>query len=254
MKKLSVFVILAFTTFLLSDSAAAGDKNTFVKATYGTVRTLDPAVAYDTTSGMRVRNIYETLVEFDGSSTEKFRPLLATKVPTVANGGISKDGRVYTFNIRKGVKFHNGYRLTPQDVEYSIERAMLVDQAGGPSWMMLEAVTGKGNTRSDKKIIPGVFKKIMDAVKVKGDNVVITLPIPYPPLMGMMQFTANSIVSKKWAIENNAWDGKLSTAAKYNGPDFKKEPLQNVANGTGAYKFKSWEKSNQFVFEKFDGY
>ena len=45
-------------------SAYAGSTDTFVKATYGTVRTLDPAVVYDTTSGSRVRNLYETLIFF----------------------------------------------------------------------------------------------------------------------------------------------------------------------------------------------
>lgn len=254
MKKLCILIGLSFLLFLASDSALAGDKDTFVKATYGTVRTLDPAVAYDTTSGMRIRNLMETLIEFDGESTEEFRPLLATRVPTVDNGGISRDGRVYTFDIRKGVKFHNGAALTPEDVEYSIERSMIVDQEGGPSWMMLEAVTGYGGTRKDGKIIDGVFKKIMDAVEVKGNTVVITLPAAYPPLMGIMQYVSNSIINKEWAIANGAWDGKLSSAARFNGPDFNTEPLQNIANGTGAYKLKSWEKSNQFVFEKFDGY
>jgi peptide/nickel transport system substrate-binding protein len=254
MKKFCIFISLTFVLFLLSDSAMASDKNTFVKATYGTVRTLDPACAYDTTSGMRVRNIMETLVEFDGESTENYRPLLATKVPTVENGGISKDGKTYTFEIRKGVKFHNGATLTPEDVEYSLERSMIVDQEGGPSWMMLEVFTLDGRTRDNGKPIPGVFKKVMDSIEVKGNSVVLHLPRPFPPLMGIIQFTANSIINKKWAIEQGAWDGKLETAAKYNNPDFNTEPLQGVANGTGAYKLKSWERSNQFVFERFDGY
>jgi len=254
MKKLGVVVGLSLALAVCSVPLSAGDKNTFVKAEYGTVRTLDPACAYDTTSGMRLTNLYETLIEFDGESTENFRPLLAVNVPTIANGGISKDGRVYRFEIRQGVRFHNGALLTPQDVEYSLERSMIVDQEGGPSWMMLEAVTGYGGTRKDGKIIPGVFKTVMDAVEVDGNTVVIKLPIAYPPLMGILQYAANSIVNKEWAIANHAWDGKLETAAQYNGPDFNKEPLQNVANGTGAYKLKSWEKSNQFVFEKFDGY
>ncbi len=248
----ALFVSLAF--LIGTSSAIGGNKDTYVKATYGTVRTLDPATAYDTSSGMKLYNLYECLVEFDGKSTEDFKPLLATKVPTVANGGISKDGKTYRFNIRKGVKFHEGQTLTPEDVEYSIERSMIVDQEGGPSWMMLEAVTGYGGTRKDGKIIPGVFKKILKAVYVDGDDVVIKLPIPYPPLMGMIQYTANSIVNKEWAIANGAWDGTLKNAAKFNGPDFNTEPLQNVANGTAPYRLKNWEKSNEFVFERFDGY
>ncbi|THB72679.1 MAG: ABC transporter substrate-binding protein, partial [Desulfobacteraceae bacterium] len=255
MKKLSVFFVSVFLCFVLAFPAGAKDKDTFVKADYGTVRTLDPATVYDTTSGMRVYNLYERLVAFDGASTEKFIPELAEEVPTVANGGISADGKTYRFKIRKGVKFHNGATLTPEDVEYSFERGMIVDQAGGPQWMMLEAITGKGGTRDgDDKIVDGIFKVIMDAVEVDGDTVVFKLPAAYPPLMGIIQYASSSIVNKKWAIENGCWDGKLETAAKFNNPDFNTEPLQKLANGTGPYKLKEWVPSNQFVFERFEGY
>jgi peptide/nickel transport system substrate-binding protein len=255
MKKNLVFLTSFFLYFTLFIPAMAAEDSTFVKAGYGTVRTLDPATAYDVTSGMRIYNIYERLVAFDGASTEKFIPELAIEVPTIANGGLSKDGKTYRFKIKKGIKFHNGAILTPQDVEYSFERGMILDQAGGPQWMILEALTGNGGTRdSNNKIIDGVFKKIMDAVEVDGNEVVFHLPAPYPPLMAVIQYTSSSIINKKWAIENKCWDGKLENAAKYNNPDFNTEPLQKITNGTGPYMLKEWVPSNQFVFERFDGY
>ncbi len=255
MKKILLFLFSAFLYSVLLNPAVAADKDTFVKADYGTERTLDPGTVYDTTSGMRVYNIYERLVAFDGASTEKFIPELAVEVPTFENGGISKDGKTYTFKIRKGVKFHNGATLTPEDVEYSFERGMIVDQAGGPQWMMLEALTGEGGTRDkDNKIVAGIFKKIIDAVEAKGDTVIFHLPVPYPPLMGILSYASSSIINKKWAMENKCWDGRLENAAKFNGPDFNTEPLQKITNGTGPYKLKEWVPSNQFVFERFDGY
>ncbi|MBW2657774.1 MAG: hypothetical protein JRC59_08780 [Deltaproteobacteria bacterium] len=154
--------------------AYAGIKNpdTFVLATYGTLRTLDPAVCYDSTGSQRIWNIYETLVFFDGSYTDRFVALLATEVPTLKNGGISPDGKTYTFTIRKGVKFHEGRELTPEDVAYSFKRNMIVDPDGGPMWMLLEALTGHGSTRDkDGKIIAGIFEAIDKSVVVKGDRV-----------------------------------------------------------------------------------
>ena len=255
MKKNFLAFASLFLCFFLFAPANAANRDTFVKATYGTVRTIDPGTAYDVSSGMKLYNIYERLVAFDGASTENFIPELAEVVPTVANGGISADGKTYRFKIKKGIKFHNGAPLTPEDVEYSFERGMVMDQAGGPQWMILEALTGKGGTRdSDDNLIPGIFKIITDAVEVDGNEVVFHLPVPYPPLMGIIQYSSSSIINKKWAIANHCWDGNIDTAAGYNNPDFNTEPLQKVANGTGPYILKEWIPSNQFVLERFDGY
>ncbi len=237
--------------------AYAGIKNpdTFVLATYGTLRTLDPAVCYDSTGSQRIWNIYETLVFFDGSYTDRFVALLATEVPTLKNGGISPDGKTYTFTIRKGVKFHEGGELTPEDVAYSFKRNMIVDPDGGPMWMLLEALTGHGSTRDkDGKIIAGIFEAIDKSVVVKGDRVTFYLPRPFPPFMGILAYSASSIIDREWALSKECWNGDIGQAAHYNNPAPGHEPLQKITNGTGAFKLKHWEPSNQFIFERNDGY
>ena len=47
------------------------------------------------------------------------RPGLASEVPTVANGGISADGRTYTFHLRRGLRWSDGIPLTARDVDFS---------------------------------------------------------------------------------------------------------------------------------------
>src|SRR5262245_53832842 len=47
-------------------------------------------------------------------------PVLATEVPSVANGGISQDGLTYTFHIRSGTKWSDGNPVTADDVLYTI--------------------------------------------------------------------------------------------------------------------------------------
>ena len=70
-------------------------------------------------------NIFSTLLMYNGSSTTQFIPVAATKVPSVANGGISPDYTTYTFQIRTGLKFSNGDPLTAYDVWYSMVRDLL---------------------------------------------------------------------------------------------------------------------------------
>jgi peptide/nickel transport system substrate-binding protein len=72
--------------------------------------------------------------------------------------------------------------------------------------------------------------------------------------LGILCYSASCILDKEWAIANGCWDGNIANAAKYNKPAEGQEPLQNIANGTGAYRLKVWETAKQFVFERFDGY
>lgn len=46
---------------------------------------------------------------------------LVAEVPSVANGGISEDGRVWRVKLREGVKWHDGEPFTANDVKYSLE-------------------------------------------------------------------------------------------------------------------------------------
>ena len=69
-------------------------------------------------------NIYDRLVEcevVDG---------VAEIVPSLAESWtVSDDGLVYTFHLRDDVTFHNGEKLTADDVVYTIDRMM--DQEPG---------------------------------------------------------------------------------------------------------------------------
>jgi len=256
MKRLiSLCLVLIFCVAVGVSSAEVKNPDTFTLAHSNTTITLDPGTCYSSTAWAKILNIYENLVWFKGSSTEEFKPVLATEVPTKANGGISEDGLVYTFNIRKGVKFQNGNDLTPEDVEYSLERTMVVDQSGGPTWMMLDALFGVGSSRDgDGKMLPDMAEKIDKAIEVDGNKVVIKLHRPFPPFLAILAYANGMILDKEWAIEQGCWDGTQENAAKYNNPGMGEEPLHHVTNGTGPYTLKTWEPAKHMMFERFDGY
>ena len=107
-----------------------------VVGTTANTKSLDPAWAYDTASASVIFNVYDTLLAMNKDKTSEFVPDLATK------WDVSQDGKTYTFTIRKGVKFHNGEDLTPEDVAYSLQRGLMQDRSGGPQWIMLQPFFG----------------------------------------------------------------------------------------------------------------
>jgi len=51
-------------------------------------------------------------------------PELATALPTLANGGISRDGRTITYHLRKGVTWQDGAPFGADDVKFSWQAVM----------------------------------------------------------------------------------------------------------------------------------
>ncbi len=63
------------------------------------------------------RTIFAPLFYTDGAGT--LQPGLATTIPTLQNGGISRDGLAYTFHLRPGLKWSDGQPLDARDVDFS---------------------------------------------------------------------------------------------------------------------------------------
>ena len=177
MKKTLLFLLGII--LLLGGCAKKQDLETLVVAHGGEMQSLDPVFSYDgVTQGMML-NVYDTLLKFNGSSMTDLLPSLATQVPTVENGLISADGLTYTFPIRKGVRFHDGTEMTPEDVRYSLLRFILSDVSGGPSSLLLEPILGYTSTRNDQGEIVVDFKQAAQAIQVQGDKLFRKLKRPF---------------------------------------------------------------------------
>ncbi len=78
------------------------------------IDSMDPHIAKSAGTREVLFNVYEGLVKPDTDGN---------LVPAIASEyTISEDGKVYTFTLRSGVKFHDGSEVTVADVKYSIER------------------------------------------------------------------------------------------------------------------------------------
>lgn len=237
MKKI---LLLLSAVFVFGACTKQTAPDTLIVAHKGEMESLDPVYSYDgVTHGMLI-NVYDTLLRFDGSSLTRLVPSLATQVPSVENGLLSDDGRTYTFPIRAGVKFHDGRELTPEDVRYSLLRFLLSDVSGGPSSLLLEPILGVSSTRNDKGEITVNFQDAARAVRVDGNNVVITLKRPFAPFLYILA-RWGYVINKSWAVERGAWDGREETWKQFNNFAKDTSPLFNQANGTGPFQIARWD-------------
>ena len=67
------------------------------------------------------RIFYEPLAEFDADGN--LVPVLAAEVPTLANGGLARDGASVTWRLKKGVTWHDGKPFGADDVVFNWEYA-----------------------------------------------------------------------------------------------------------------------------------
>lgn len=233
MKKLLIFI----TLFAAACSMEEDRSQTVVFAHKGEMQSLDPVYPYDGVSQGLILNVYDTLIKFKGSSTEEFEASVA-ELPEV-----SADGLTYKFKIKKGIKFHNGYDLTPEDARYSLLRFMLTDRAGGPSSLLLEPVLGISSTRAGGAYAPQA-EEAFKRVSVQGDYVVVKLARPFAPFLSIIA-RWSYIMSQKWCAENGEWDGSPETWQKFNNPDKNSSYLFNHMNGTGPFKLVKWNISGK---------
>lgn len=172
-------------------------------------------------------NIYERLVETrtnpDGSS--ELVPGLAEK------WDISDDGLVYTFYLRKGVKFHNGEELKADDVVYTFER-MLNPKTGALNQDFITAIKGAIDMMEEKADkLAGI--EVVDDYTIK-----ITLESPFAPFLANIATPGVSIYNRKFTEEA--------------GDQFGLTP--ETTCGTGPFRLSLWTLNSETQIDVFEGY
>ena len=233
--------LAAAALLIVLPARAEDDPRTLTYVLAADVDTLDPAWAYDTASLFVVSSVYETLIAYAGASVDRFEPRIASVVPTLANGFISKDGLSYAFPLRGGVRFHDGSLMTPEDVRYSLLRFLLTDREGGPSSLLLEPLLGRSTVRGPGgKPDPAVFDELDKAVALEGGALVLRLKKPFAPLISVLAGFA-PIVSRAFTAANGGWDGSKAAWTAHWNPAKEKSALYERACGTGPFKLEAWD-------------
>jgi len=313
---LSLIVVLLMSALLIFPVSAAPpeikrpDEIYIATIEAGDPQTVDPAWSYDTASGELISNIYEPLIYFDGERLDTYIPMLSTVVPDLVNvpnayvenlTGVEPPPplntvlnspynpgwswkwywRIY-FPIRVGVPFHNeSYTLTAEDVEYSLERNLVQNRRGGPSWMHYELLFGPGiyspwymGNLSDPTEIAIVGQMLDASIESNATHVWLTCGSgsptgPYPPTLQILAQTWGSVLSKGWINDyvinelgrTEEWPGEWGDYSSAYWLDYRRperSPLDvptPVACGTGPYKFTTWDTvAKYWQIDKFDNY
>jgi len=100
-----------------SPAASPGGKAILRVGTTSDLDNPNPFVGYSGTSYEVFHLNYDFLIGF-GTNFEP-RPELATEIPTKENGGISADGKTWTFKVRSGVKWQDGVPFSASDVAFT---------------------------------------------------------------------------------------------------------------------------------------
>ena len=102
---------------MLLGAAAPAVAQTFIFGGQGEPVQFDPAVITDGISAKVTRQIFDTLYEFKPGTT-LVQPALAEKAEA------SADGKTWTLELRKNVKFHDGEPFDAKAVVWNFERWM----------------------------------------------------------------------------------------------------------------------------------
>ncbi|HET6893983.1 MAG TPA: ABC transporter substrate-binding protein [Candidatus Baltobacteraceae bacterium] len=147
---------------------------------------------------------------------------LATQVPTLANGGISRDGKTYVYHLRHNVLWHDGAPLTSADVKFS--------------W---QAVVNPNNNTLHRE----GYTEIASIGTPDDYTVVVHLKRRYPPF-----------VSKFFTPLQEGGKPILPAhiLAKYQ--SINRVPFNSAPIGSGPFKFVKWERGRRIVLERFKRY
>lgn len=217
--------LLGAALYVMTLSPAWAVKN-FVYCSEGSPSTFNPQIASDgPTFNASSHPLFNRLVEFKLGSVD-IEPGLAE------SWKISKDGKAYTFKLRKGVKFHSNDIFKPtrdfnaDDVIYSFDVQHVKNHP-----------LGQQNALYEYYVSMEMDKLIRAVKKIDDYTVEFDLSKPEAPFLANMAMDFASIIPKEYAEQ-------LKNA---------KRPIETMNTkpiGTGPFVFKSYQKDNTVRFTR----
>ncbi len=177
--------------------------------------TLDPHLIADTYGFTVAQQIFDGLVQYDGS---------LTIIPAIAQSWkATRDGLSWTFFLRRGVKFHNGREVTSDDVVYSFTRILDPKTKSKAAEVFLKIKGAKEFVEGRAKLVHGL--RAVDRYTVQIELVEASAPFVASLAIGYAKVVPREVVEEL-------------------GPAFGVRPV-----GTGPFKFVRWKNEEEIVLE-----
>jgi peptide/nickel transport system substrate-binding protein len=162
--------------------------------------------------------VFSYLVTVDSRGV--LAPDLAQAVPSVTNGGISRDGKTIVYRLRKGVRWQDGAPLTSRDVAFTYRQVM-----------------NPRNNVPDRD----VYDKI------------VRLETPDPWTVRLTLHEPNSAILSYFF----APDGNYNILPEHllrGRSDLNHAPFNAMPVGSGPFRVVEWRRGDRLRLERFDGY
>jgi oligopeptide transport system substrate-binding protein len=183
--------------------------------------TMDPHLASDATSAEYIVEVFSGLVTIS--------PDLQIQLDLAKSVDVSPDGKTYTFVLRDNATFHDGRKVTAEDVKWSIERAASKQLASPTAMSYLSDIVGmaayfQGSAQSIsglQVVDPATIRFQIDAAK--------------PYFLAKLTYPTSFVVDRR-QIEANPrnWTRK--------------------PNGTGPYLLSEWRLGERISLTAYDSY
>ena len=182
--------------------------------------TLDPAISADMSSHIYVMQIFSGLVRLDQE---------LNIVPDIAESwDRSSDGKIYSFQLRQGVKFHDGREVKAADFKYSWERACDPDTGSGT------AATYLGDMVGARDMLAGEAADISGVEVIDDYTLQVTIDAAKAYFLDKLAYPTAFVVDRANVESGQYW---------WLEPD-----------GTGPFKLKEWTPGQQLVLERSEIY
>lgn len=150
------------------------------------ISTLDPIKINDSQSYEVAYQIYNGLVTYR-TKINKNGENLWDIIPDLAESwDISFDKKIYTFKLKKNIRFHSGKLLDTWDIKYSFER-LLDPRNKSPIWLTSFILPIKGLKKFQQDCITGIQNPDLSGLKIIDNNIIsIILDQEFPYTLNVL--------------------------------------------------------------------